>query len=77
MLIKQTKETKICSFTQKGTKINFLIRRNFFDDEKYYDDYLVLLNRKQKYNGMSEIDARKIFAHLVQYYVLQLNLSVL
>ena len=67
----QVKEQKICSFTQKDTRLQ-LVRINREDRGVFR--YQVRLNRKIIQTSISEYDMRKLFATYCQNIVLQLKI---
>ena len=67
----EKREEKICSFTQKGTRLQ-LIRINRFDRGVFI--YEVRLNRKIISNSISENNERKQFATYCKNIVLQLKI---
>lgn len=74
----QVKEEKLCSFTQKGTRLQLIkINRMYEQNGKVFDDivrYQVRLNRKILDTSLSEYTERKLFAQMVQNIVLQLKI---
>ena len=77
----QTKDKKICSFTQNGTRLQ-LIKIIYLNEEQLkkgsiYADitkYQVRLNRKIINTSISEYQMRKLFAAYAQNIVLQLKI---
>lgn len=80
----QAKEEKICSFTQKGTRLQ-LVKKIIPSEKKYFhyetqsydyytEKYEVRLNRKIIDTSLSEYTERKLFAQIVQNIVLQLKI---
>ena len=72
-----TKEYKICSFTQKGKRLQLIKISIIYlkpdGTECIVNKYQVRLNRKIIDTSMSEYTERKIFATYCQNIVLQLN----
>lgn len=69
----QIKEEKICSFTQKGKRIQ-LLQLIIYDGINSRSKYQVRLNRKVIETSISEYTMRKLFAQMVQNIVLQLKI---
>lgn len=77
----QTKEEKICSLTQKGTRLQLIKISTWDYDPEIVGDlarliqrYQVRLNRKIVSSSISEYNERKIFATYAQNIVLQLKM---
>lgn len=77
----QTKEEKICSFTQKGIRLQLvkIIYYDLSDPKKYIkgvpaNKYEVRLNRKIIKRSISKYEMQKIFATYTQNIVLQLEI---
>lgn len=77
----QAKEKKLCSFTQKGTRLQ-LVQLNYYsisNPKEYIPGvpaykYEIRLNRKIIKRSISEYEMRKVFATYAQNIVLQLKI---
>lgn len=73
----QIKEEKLCSLTQKGTRLQLVkvSKNSVYKNEPYnYVLYQVRINRKVVDKSTSEYNERKVFATYAQNIVLQLKI---
>ena len=75
--MKQIKESKICSFTQYGSRLQLvrLVLVNALLGEEVTFLYQVRLNRKNIGTSSSEYEMRKLFSTYAQNFVLQLKIE--